>query len=201
MATRPMCEDSPNDGSMRMSPQLVAILVLALVFLVSTTRSINMGAIAFAAAFGVGTLVADMDADAIFAGFPGDLFVVLVGVTYLFAIAKANGTTDWLVHAAVRLVGGRLALIPWVMFVLTGTLTAIGAVSPAAAAIVAPIALSLAAEHRISPLLMGAMVVHGAQAGGFSPSASTARSSTASWRAKGFRVTRWCCSWRASSRT
>jgi di/tricarboxylate transporter len=164
-----MCEDSPNDGSMRMSPQLVAILVLALVFLVSTTRSINMGAIAFAAAFGVGTLVADMDADAIFAGFPGDLFVVLVGVTYLFAIAKANGTTDWLVHAAVRLVGGRLALIPWVMFVLTGTLTAIGAVSPAAAAIVAPIALSLAAEHRISPLLMGAMVVHGAQAGGFSP--------------------------------
>ena len=75
-----MCEDSPNDGSMRMSPQLVAILVLALVFLVSTTRSINMGAIAFAAAFGVGTLVADMDVDAIFAGFPGDLFVVLVGV-------------------------------------------------------------------------------------------------------------------------
>src|SRR5690606_16975633 len=150
-------------------PQLVAILVLALVFLVSTTRSINMGAIAFAAAFGVGTLVADMDADAIFAGFPGDLFVVLVGVTYLFAIAKANGTTDWLVHAAVRLVGGRLALIPWVMFVLTGTLTAIGAVSPAAAAIVAPIALSLAAEHRISPLLMGAMVVHGTQAGSFSP--------------------------------
>ena len=109
-----------------MSPQLVAILVLALVFLVSTTRSINMGAIAFAAAFGVGTLVADMDADAIFAGFPGDLFVVLVGVTYLFAIAKANGTTDWLVRAAVRLVGGRLALLPWVMFVLTGALTAIG---------------------------------------------------------------------------
>ncbi len=152
-----------------MSPQLVAILVLALVFLVSTTRSINMGAIAFAAAFGVGTLVADMDADAIFAGFPGDLFVVLVGVTYLFAIAKANGTTDWLVRAAVRLVGGRLALLPWVMFVLTGALTAIGAVSPAAVAIVAPLALGLAAEHGISPLLMGTMVVHGAQAGGFSP--------------------------------
>ncbi|CAM5620883.1 SLC13 family permease [Streptomyces chartreusis] len=152
-----------------MSPELISILVLAVVFVIATTRSINMGALAFAAAFAVGTLVADLDADGIFAGFPGDLFVVLVGVTYLFAIARSNGTTDWLVHASVRLVRGRVALIPWVMFALTGTLTAIGAVSPAAVAIVAPIALSFAARYGISPLLMGAMVVHGAQGGGFSP--------------------------------
>ncbi|MFJ7073060.1 SLC13 family permease [Streptomyces sp. NPDC098781] len=152
-----------------MSPELISILVLAVVFVIATTRSINMGALAFAAAFGVGTLVADLDADGIFAGFPGDLFVVLVGVTYLFAIARSNGTTDWLVHAAIRLVRGRVALIPWVMFALTGALTAIGAVSPAAVAIVAPVALSFAARYGISPLLMGAMVVHGAQAGGFSP--------------------------------
>ncbi|MEV8086082.1 SLC13 family permease [Streptomyces nigra] len=152
-----------------MSPELLSILVLAVVFVIATTRSINMGALAFAAAFGVGTLVADLDADGIFAGFPGDLFVVLVGVTYLFAVARANGTTDWLVHAAVRMVRGRVALIPWVMFALTGALTAIGAVSPAAVAIVAPVALSFAARYSISPLLMGVMVVHGAQAGGFSP--------------------------------
>ncbi|AOW86817.1 MULTISPECIES: SLC13 family permease [Streptomyces] len=152
-----------------MSPELISILVLVVVFVIATTRSVNMGALAFAAAFGVGTLVADLDADGIFAGFPGDLFVVLVGVTYLFAIARANGTTDWLVHASVRLVRGRVALIPWVMFALTGALTAIGAVSPAAVAIVAPIALSFATRYGISPLLMGTMVVHGAQAGGFSP--------------------------------
>ncbi|MEU6119363.1 SLC13 family permease [Streptomyces sp. NPDC047117] len=152
-----------------MSPEVISILVLAVVFVLATTRSINMGALAFAAAFGVGTLVAGMSADDIFAGFPGDLFVVLVGVTYLFAIARANGTTDWLVHASVRLVGGRVALIPWVMFAVTGALTAIGAVSPAAVAIVAPLALGFAAQYGISPLLMGALVVHGAQAGGFSP--------------------------------
>ncbi|MBZ6306506.1 SLC13 family permease [Streptomyces olivaceus] len=152
-----------------MSPELISILVLVVVFVIATTRSVNMGALAFAAAFGVGTLVADLDADGIFAGFPGDLFVVLVGVTYLFAIARANGTTDWLVHASVRLVRGRVVLIPWVMFALTGALTAIGAVSPAAVAIVAPIALSFATRYGISPLLMGTMVVHGAQAGGFSP--------------------------------
>lgn len=152
-----------------MSAELISIIVLVAVFVIATTRSINMGALAFAAAFGVGELVADFDTDTIFAGFPGDLFVVLVGVTYLFAIARANGTTDWLVHASIRVVRGRVALIPWVMFVLTGALTAIGAVSPAAVAIVAPIALSFATRYGISPLLMGAMVVHGAQGGGFSP--------------------------------
>ncbi|WP_410662210.1 SLC13 family permease [Amycolatopsis sp. lyj-84] len=152
-----------------MSAQLISILVLVVIFALATTRSINMGALAFAGAFLVGTLAGGLDTDGIFAGFPGDIFVVLVGVTYLFAIARANGTTDWLVAAAVRLVGGRIALIPWVMFVVTGALTAIGAVSPAACAIVAPIALGFAARYRISPLLMGAMVVHGAQGGGFSP--------------------------------
>lgn len=152
-----------------MSAELVSILVLAVVFVIATTRSINMGTLAFVAAFGVGTLVADMSTDAIFKGFPSSLFVVLVGVTFLFAIARANGTTDWLVHVAIRLVGGRVVLVPWVMFAITGVLTAFGAVSPAAVAIVAPIAMGFAAQHKISPLLMGAMVVHGAQAGGFSP--------------------------------
>ncbi|MGW9361066.1 SLC13 family permease, partial [Streptomyces diastaticus] len=142
-----------------MSAEPLSILVLAVLFVVGTTRSVNMGALAFAAAFGVGTLAAGLDADGIFAGFPGDLFVVLVGVTYFFAIARANGTTDWLVHAGIRLVRGRIALIPWVMFTVTGVLTAIGAVSPAAVAIVAPLAMGFAARYGVKPLLMGALVV------------------------------------------
>ena len=55
------------------------------------------------------------------------------------------------------------------MFAVTAVLTAIGAASPAACAIVGPIALGFAGRHRISPLMMGMFVVHGAQAGGFSP--------------------------------
>ena len=39
----------------------------------------------------------------------------------------------------------------------------------AAVAIIAPVALGFAYRFGISPLLMGIMVVHGAQAGGFSP--------------------------------
>jgi di/tricarboxylate transporter len=152
-----------------MSAEVVSLLALAAVFAVAIGMSVNMGLLAFAAAFLIGTIAADMTADDIFGVFPGDIFVVLVGITYLFAIAQRNGTVDWLVNLAMRAVGGRVGAIPWIMFGIAGVLTAIGAVSPAAVAIVAPIALGFAVQFGINPFLMGIMVVHGAQAGGFSP--------------------------------
>jgi di/tricarboxylate transporter len=151
------------------SPEIVSILALVAIFAVATVLPINMGALAFVAAFLVGTLAVGMTTDDIIAGFPGGLVLTLIGVTYLFAIAQNNGTVDLLVRGAVRLVRGYIAFIPWVMFAVTAVLTAIGALSPAAVAIVAPIALGFAARYRINPLLMGMMVVHGAQGGGFSP--------------------------------
>jgi di/tricarboxylate transporter len=152
-----------------MTMQIISIVGLVLIVLLATLRSVNMGAIAFLGAFLLGTLVFDVSEDDLFAGFPGDLFVVLVGVTLLFAIAKGNGTVDWLVHVGVKAVGGRIAFIPWVMFVVTSVLTSVGAVVPGAVAIMAPIGLSFAARHRINPLLMGLLVINGASAGGFSP--------------------------------
>ncbi|MFF0725954.1 SLC13 family permease [Streptomyces sp. NPDC004134] len=157
-----------------MSVELVSILVLAGIFLVATVRPVNLGVLAIVAAFVLGLSVLDgADAeektDAVFAGFPGDLFVILTGVTFLFAIAKNNGTVDWLVHGAIRAVGGRIGLIPWVMFLVTACLTAIGAVVPAAVAIIAPIGMGFAVRYRINPLLMGLLIINGASAGGFSP--------------------------------
>jgi di/tricarboxylate transporter len=90
-------------------------------------------------------------------------------VTYLFAIAKANGTVDWLVQAAIRAVRGRIGLIPWIMFLVTACLTAIGAVVPASVAIIAPIGMGFAMRYKINPLMMGLLIVNGASAGGFSP--------------------------------
>lgn len=152
-----------------MGPEWVAILALVALFVVGTVLPINMGALAYVAAWLVGMYSLDLDEKEILAGVSGDLILTLIGVTYLFAIARNNGTVDLIVRAAVRGVGGRVALIPWVMFTVTAVLTAIGAVSPAACAIIGPIALGFAGRYGISPLMMGMFVVHGAQAGGFSP--------------------------------
>ncbi|MFJ8815608.1 SLC13 family permease [Amycolatopsis thermoflava] len=152
-----------------MSPHLVSILVLAVIFLIGTLRSINLGALALVATFLVGTWVFGDSAKNVLGGFPADMFVILVGVTFLFAMAKNNGTVDWLVQWSVRAVRGNVAAIPWVMFALSGALVALGALSPAAVAIITPISLALAVRYGISPLLMGLMVVHGSAAGNFSP--------------------------------
>ncbi|AWT53140.1 SLC13 family permease [Mycolicibacterium smegmatis] len=149
--------------------ELIPILALIAMFAAATLLPINMGTLGFVAAFLVGTIAVGMDTDDIIAGFPSDLFLTLVGVTYLFAIAQNNGTVDLMVRGALRLVRGRVAFIPWVMFGITAVLTALGALGPAAVAIIAPIALTFARKYRINALLMGMMVIHGAQAGGFSP--------------------------------
>jgi len=151
------------------SPEIVSILALVVIFAIATFLPINMGALAFVAAFLVGTLAVGMTTDDILAGFPAELVLTLIGITYLFAIAQNNGTVDLLVRGAVKLVGGQIALMPWVMFAVTALLTGIGALSPAAVAIIAPIALGFARRYGINPLLMGMMVIHGAQGGGFSP--------------------------------
>jgi di/tricarboxylate transporter len=151
-----------------MSNELISLLVLVAIFAVGTTLPINMGVLGIVAAFVVGTAMG-VSEDDLFLGFPGDLFIILVGVTYLFGIASGNGTVNWLVHASVRAVGGRVAAIPWVMFLITAVLTASGAVVPGAVAIVVPIAISFGLTYGINPVLMGLMVVNGATAGGFSP--------------------------------
>lgn len=149
--------------------ELISIAVLATIFLVATALPVNMGLLALAGAFVVGSLIDGLSPRDIFAGFPGDLFVTLVGITYLFAIAQKNGSVDRLVNGAARLVGGHAAAMPWVVFGVTALLTGVGALGPAAVAIIAPVALRFAIQYRLNPLLMGLMVIHGAQAGGFSP--------------------------------
>jgi len=157
-----------------MSVQLVLILILLVVFLIATVLPVHMGALALVAAFIAGYFIYGTGGDlpyddAVFGFFPGSLFVILVGVTYLFAIAKNNGTVDWLVHASVKASGGRLIAIPWAMFAVTGALTAIGGVVPAVVAIIAPVGMSFARRYGINPVLMGLFIINGATAGGFSP--------------------------------
>ncbi|SDQ90158.1 SLC13 family permease [Microbacterium sp. cf332] len=152
-----------------MSPELISILALFAMVVIATLRPINIGILGFIGTFLVGTLVLRLDEKQMLAGFPADLFLTIVGVTYLFAVAKLNGTVDLIVDRGVRLVRGRTALVPWVLFGIAAILTAMGTFPPAAVALVAPVALSFAAKHGMDPLPVGMTVVYGALAGSLSP--------------------------------
>ncbi|MDV6271464.1 SLC13 family permease [Rhodococcus globerulus] len=151
------------------TPELVAISGLVAIFGIAMWRSLNMGAVALVAAFVLGVGYFRFEVADIAKGFPGSLFVTLLGVTYLFGIARANGTVDRIVSSAVRLVRGRVALIPWIFFVLAAIITGAGALSAATNAILIPVGLAFAYRYKISPLLVGLSVLNGTNAGGFSP--------------------------------
>lgn len=150
-----------------MSAELICVIVLGLMFVIGTWRDINMGLLGFIAAAGVGGLVLHQAPEEFLAGFPVDLFLTLIGLTYLFGFAQNNGVIEVIVNWCVKLVGGRTALMPWIFFALTAILIALGALF--AVAIIAPLALSFARRHRINQFMVGLLVVHGALAGAFSP--------------------------------
>ncbi|MFD9661342.1 SLC13 family permease [Rhodococcus sp. NPDC059968] len=145
----------------------ISILALVLIFTIATKVPINMGILAFAGAFLVGGWVSGIPIDDIVDAFPGDIFLIVAGITLLFAIAKANGTINIIVESALRLVHGRRWALVWMMFLLSGTLMALG--SPMAAGMLAPIAMRLAGRKKINPLLMGMAINHGALGCAFSP--------------------------------
>lgn len=148
---------------------LIAIGVLAIVFVIGTASKLQMGIAAIVAATIVGPLLFDESIHTIQSGFPLSLFFTLLGVTYLFSLAANNGTVNWIVKLGLRLVGGHATWFPFVMFLVTALLTAIGAATPAAAAILMPIALSFSRRNRLNPLPMAQAIIQGATAGSFSP--------------------------------
>ena len=150
-----------------MTVEIVALLVLVVVFALSAVRNIHMGALALVAALIVGVLIVGESFDDVLAGFPVDALLILLGITYLFGIARETGTIDWLVDRSVRLIGDRVALIPWAMFVI-GTLVACLGTSHAAFTIV-PIAMSLAAKHRIHSTMMGIVMSSAIVGGALAP--------------------------------
>jgi di/tricarboxylate transporter len=152
-----------------MGIEIWAVAILVAIFAVAATTSVNMGVLGFAGAFILGVLISGQTPKEILAGFPADLFLTLVGITYLFAIAQKNGSIDRVVNAAAALTGHSRAVIPWLVFAVGALLTGFGALGPAAVAILAPLALRFARQFGLSPLMLGLMTIHGAQAGAFSP--------------------------------
>jgi di/tricarboxylate transporter len=155
------------------SVALLSIIAFAVAILLSCFTPINVGLISIAFAFLVGVLFGGMKVTEVASGFPSSLFLVLVGVTLLFAQAKVNGTLDQIAKRSVRLARGNPGVIPLVFFFLAMVLASIGPGNIASTAMLAPIAMSIAGEAGISAFLMTVMVATGANSGALSPFAPT----------------------------
>ena len=160
---------TPESEPTMTATQIIPLVILVVMFVVATKWPLNIGVMGLVASFGVGYFMLGMTDKEILADFPANIVITIIGVTYFFSMAQRNGTIDIIVQNCVRLVRGKTLLLPWVFFLLAASLTALGTFSPAAVALLAPAAIGLAYESRIHPVLMGAFIINGAHAGGFSP--------------------------------
>ncbi|MDB5989319.1 MAG: Dicarboxylate carrier protein [Herbaspirillum sp.] len=150
------------------SIQIFALALLAFAFLLSLWRHINLGLAVLPAAF-VLAEVAHIPSKTLYAGYPTQLTLLVLGVMFLWNHVQESGLADKIVKNVVKLARGRVYLLPWVMFGMMAMISGIGALPAAAFAIIIPVALEIAKRENIRPSLMGIICIEGGCVGGFSP--------------------------------
>ena len=117
-------------------PALMSILALVILVGIScVNEDLNVGFLGIAFGIIVGGVFSDTAATKIMNAFPLSLFMILVGVTFLFGMAQTNGTMEKLTAYSIRVCKGNTALIP-IAFLMT--LLVVGACNAAAFSPFAP---------------------------------------------------------------
>ena len=98
--------------------ELLSLVALFAVIALSCFTKVNPGLLSLGLAWLLGYYGAHMSINQIAAGFPVYMFIVLIGVTYLFGIAKHNGTLEKLAQAALRLVKNNPLRSPLLFFII-----------------------------------------------------------------------------------
>ncbi len=151
---------------------LWSLVALVVAIAIGFTKKLNTGLIAIAFAVILGKM-AGMKESEIIAGWSTSLTMMLMGVTFLFSISQTNGTLELFARKVIALSGKKTWMIPIAIYLLSTFLAAIGPGTIPVMALMIPLAMALAAELDISPLMLAPITVLGAAAGGISPIAPT----------------------------
>ena len=155
------------------TPALASIIVLVAIVLFSCFRDINVGILGTAGGLLVGIVFSGMKISEIYKGWPLSLFMILVGVTFMFSAAQVNGTMEKFSAVCVRLAKSNIRLIPFILFFLVTFITTIGPGNIATCALMAPMCMAIAGRIGLSPFCMTLLVVGAANGAAFSPFAPT----------------------------
>ena len=152
----------------------MSLVALCIVIIISCIdEEINPGFLSIFFAILVGAGFGGMTGAAILNGWPVQLFMILIAVTYMFAMAQENGTMPKFTAYAVRLAKGNTLLIPVIIFLLVTFITTIGPGNIATTALMAPVAMAIATRIGLPAFLMTLIVVGAANGAAFSPFAPT----------------------------
>ncbi len=147
---------------------VVSIIFLVIVIGIGFIKKMNIGYLAIGASV-ILAAIGGISAAEVYAGFDAKLFTQLVGVTYLFGIAQNNGTLELLAKKGVAMLGEKTWLVPFMLFFITGILSALGPGHISMGALMTVAAVTIAVNMGKNPILYALVAKAGANAFSMSP--------------------------------
>ncbi len=152
--------------------EMISLLFLIGAIAFGIIKEINVGLVSIGLSI-VLAMIGHVPVNTVFAGFPTNLFVTLLGTMLLFSLLQNNQTLKLFSSKIVGLVGKRIFLIPVVVYVVSYVLSASGPGALSVLPIAVILGVSLAIQMEISPIMMGTLGALGAVGGTLSPVALT----------------------------
>lgn len=156
-----------------MTIQLMTLLALIVAIFIGAKFKVNTGIVSIAFAFLLGYFIMGMSPSDIYKGFPSTTIFRLIGMTFLFGIAKVNGTLSFTAKKFSSFARGNAKLIPILMYFVAFLLSAVGPGAVVVCAILFPIAMEIAEDNGVPDMLMFTTVISGALGGGLAPITAT----------------------------
>lgn len=122
---------------------IISLLVLIGAIIYGFVRKVNVGILSLGLALIVGKCIGMTDKE-IYGGWGTNLFIILLGTTFLFGILQANGTLELLARKIVAAAGHQARMIPWALFFMGAVIAAVGPGVVPSFAMVAMFAVPLA---------------------------------------------------------
>ena len=148
--------------------EYISIFVLIITIIVSYFTGINAGIVGISFAYLFGRFCVGLSVKEITSGFPVSTAFALMGMTFLFGIARENGTLTNIAHTIIKLADGKTMRIPFLFFFLCLVLSGIGPGPVVICALIAPIAMATAKVKKIPDIIMAISVWGGCMSGGLS---------------------------------
>lgn len=147
---------------------LVSLIVLVAVILIGFFRKVNVGLVAILAVTIFGMCIGQSDKTTI-GGFSASLFIMLLGVSFLCAVAISNGSLELMSKKFLKLSGGHAIVAPILIYLIGAGIAAIGPGCVPALGIVAALSLPLGKSTGYNSVMLALIGEIGSFAGRFSP--------------------------------
>lgn len=149
----------------------ISLIIFVVTIIIGMKKNVNLGILAFAAAFLFGLCVyidgGSMSSPALMGApvtslFPFNIFWLTLSVSLMLNVGSVNGTFDVVIGKLVSLAKGRRALIPVLIFAVMFVACSAGAGSTGVVVLLCTIASNIARDQDIDPIFMLLSVLSGA---------------------------------------